>query len=380
MSKTIDEMNKETDSVSENQLMITIDNNGRIIKFNEICEKISGYSSNETLNKIFLDFIIPNRYSKQWTNIFQDIEEKKQIDDFKLPISTRNGHEIMISWSSFPVTDDHGDISNISLVGKLISSWDDIKASNIVESSISEKDVNEEFIKKSQELENKNKMLEEKIEKLEQKESGKFLSKLFGGKKNIDESENNLSEIEERKRSLKILENKLEKEKRSLTEQRNWFVKWREKLENLEYEVENRRQAAFIKEKSSEAKLTEEIVPETVKVDSIDLIDKIDDCAAIIQRGVIKKVNNSFADLLGYKIDEIVDKSLFDFIGPEGFLGLENYYLHRLKGEDITNYDTMFLTKDNTKTFVEVDTKPTIFNDDKAEIAVFKKIKSKKEK
>ena len=50
-----------------------------------------------------------------------------------------------------------------------------------------------------------------------------------------------------------------------------------------------------------------------------------------------------------------------------------------LKGETTSAYDTMFLTKENNKIFVEVDTKQILFDGDKAEIAIFKKIKSKKD-
>jgi len=69
-----------------------------------------------------------------------------------------------------------------------------------------------------------------------------------------------------------------------------------------------------------------------------------------------------------------LEKNLFDFVIPEGFSGIEEYYLKRLKGENITSYGTMFITKDDSKIGVEVITKPVFFRDEKAEIAVFKKI------
>ena len=95
--------------------------------------------------------------------------------------------------------------------------------------------------------------------------------------------------------------------------------------------------------------------------------------------GVLKRINDSFANLIGYEFKEIVDKSLFDFILPEGFSGIEEYYLNRLKGEDVSVYKTVLLTKNNEMISVEVYTKPTFFNGEKAEIAVVKKLNRKEE-
>lgn len=385
MAKTIEEIDKEINHSSKNELMISIDNTGKIIKFNEIIEKISGYSKYESLNKFFLDFIAPNRYLQQWIDVFHSIEENRLIDDFKLPILTRKGHEIMISWSSFPINDDDGNISNISLVGKLVSSWDDSEEFIVDESKFFDRDVNdnEDSFNLYQELENKNGKLEKRIEKLKQSKLSTRLSKLFGGKKNKVEFEDKdrLQQIEERERSLSMLENNLEEEKRSLSEQRNWFVEWRKKLEDLEFEIEKRHKDKIKQENAPvEVKINstnEGLTADIAEEDSVDEFDEIEDCAAIIQRGIIKKINDSFADLLGYTTDEILDKSLFDFIGPEGFSNLEDYYLHRLKGEGISFYNTIFLTKDNDKISVEVSTQPTFFNNDKAEIAVIKKIDKK---
>ena len=105
-----------------------------------------------------------------------------------------------------------------------------------------------------------------------------------------------------------------------------------------------------------------------------EILDKIPESAAIVQRGILRQVNRPFMDLIGYEVDELVKKSLFDFIVPEGFSGIEEYYLNRLKGESVSSFETMFLTKDNIKLTVEVNLKPTVFNGEKAEIAVFNRV------
>jgi PAS domain S-box-containing protein len=92
--------------------------------------------------------------------------------------------------------------------------------------------------------------------------------------------------------------------------------------------------------------------------------------AVIVQRSILKQINSSFAELIGFETDEILNKSLFDFIAPEGLADIEKYYLSRLKGRDISKYETIFRDKNNKKILVEVNLKPTTYNGEKAEIAV----------
>ena len=110
---------------------------------------------------------------------------------------------------------------------------------------------------------------------------------------------------------------------------------------------------------------------EPVISDYHEILDKIPQSAAIIQRGILKQVNNSFASLIGYPSKEVVEKSFFDFIAPDGLAEIEKYYLHRLKGDSQrSSYKTMFVTKDNATIAVEVNVKPTTYAGEKAEIAV----------
>ena len=44
--------------------------------------------------------------------------------------------------------------------------------------------------------------------------------------------------------------------------------------------------------------------------------------------------------------------------------------MNRLKGEDVSTYETILLTGDDQKTPVEINIKPTLYNDEKAEMAV----------
>ncbi|MCK4902990.1 MAG: PAS domain-containing protein, partial [Thermoplasmatales archaeon] len=121
-----------------------------------------------------------------------------------------------------------------------------------------------------------------------------------------------------------------------------------------------------------------EIVTTEDIIDYPDFLNHLSESAIVLQRGILRQVNDSFLNLLGYNSGELLDKSIFDFVDPEGFQGVESYYLKRIKGENISTYETIFLTKDNYKITVELSNRPTTFNGDKAEIAVIKELKKEK--
>lgn len=169
-----------------------------------------------------------------------------------------------------------------------------------------------------------------------------------------------------------------------------------EKLQKLENEIEGRRKDLVEQERTFNNMLIsfnkKRVQPnlhlihdikipnaydKKIKDDDRTFLNEIQECAAIIQRGLLKQINQSFADLLGYTKDDIENKSLFNLIVPESLNEIKDHYLKRLKGIDSSSYETIFLTKENDKVPVEVSFIPTTFNGEKAEILVFKKISKK---
>ena len=165
------------------------------------------------------------------------------------------------------------------------------------------------------------------------------------------------------------------------------------KLEQLEEEIEQRRKLLVNREKQLRERFTpsyKSIRPNGARDTIISdtscrqetkerplLLDEIQECAAIVQRGMLKEINGSFAQLLGYEADELIEKSLLDFVVPEGLAEIGRHYLNRLKGKDSSTYEVVFVTKDGEDVAVEVAIRQTTFNGEKAEVAIFKKVKIK---
>ena len=178
--------------------------------------------------------------------------------------------------------------------------------------------------------------------------------------------------MDERRRLLQSFESRLLEEKKLLDAQKISFQKWKEKLEELEREIEKRRIELVREEKVfRERLLTPSSTTAKEKTPEIEdyhaLLDKIDGSAVVLQRGMVKQANQPFSSLLGYSSEEIQDRRFYDFIDPEHFSELEQYLLNRLKGEESSSYDTVFCTKTKQKIPATVSVKTTLYQGERAD-------------
>lgn len=252
-------------------------------------------------------------------------------------------------------------------------------------------------------LQKKNDLLEKKLHSAEIKKADiksffdyqlKFLKDCTGVTKKRQEFNEMIIKMNKRKQNLDHLETDLNLQKKEFKHKIDEFSNWREKLEDIEQEIEKRRQylieqETYINEKydkvleyelTQNAECTEGIEPDTHSetneqigiIEEADLFDSLTVEAAVLQRGRFKKVNSLFSKMLGYEEKELVGKHLVDFVGPTGFIGVEQHYVNKLKGEDDTSFDTVILTKNEEEIPVHVEVKPGEFQGQRSEIVTFK--------
>ncbi len=63
------------------------------------------------------------------------------------------------------------------------------------------------------------------------------------------------------------------------------------------------------------------------------LVESVNDVICVVQDGVIKYVNPQVTNITGYSIDELIDRSIFEFIYPEDRKIVYENYTKRLSGE-----------------------------------------------
>ena len=199
-----------------------------------------------------------------------------------------------------------------------------------------------------------------------------------------------MKELNAHRAELSNVEAQVNADKQELNLRRKEYCIWRKKLEVLEEEVENRRidvvttekmfNDQFLSSLNEGFQTTSLLDPSVDRSDSDeeesshDLINDIQDCAAIIQRGKFKQVNQSLLSLLGYETNELLDKSVINFVDSEHFADIKQHYLNRLKGLDAASYQAVFLSKEQNELPLLVNTRPTVFNGEQAELAVFRKL------
>jgi PAS domain S-box-containing protein len=136
MDKSTEKLKEAANRKSRNRetsLVLSIDQNGKIVQFNKECEKITGYNRYEVLNRELFDFLIPKQHLEQWIKIFDSLKQNRRISDLKLPWLTYDGKELMVSWTIFRIGSDFltenntGELKNICFVGTPINNNDFIK-------------------------------------------------------------------------------------------------------------------------------------------------------------------------------------------------------------------------------------------------------------
>ncbi|MBN2603529.1 MAG: PAS domain S-box protein [Candidatus Thermoplasmatota archaeon] len=471
----IEDQNSFNISVNEKRLILGIDKDGRITRFNDECEKLAGFSQAELLNKDLSSVLLLS--PDQFENFFKFTDQNKPINDFEIPMLIQNGDTIPVSWSSFPIKDPiAGTVKKVSLVGKPIftkepfekyfselkdlknrvkvedtskksadknkvlfslggkrlvlkrktksklkktdekkeKSQDEkikvrVKKKNIAEQNLELKKIIKSLQKKNNFLLAEKNKLEKKLKKInpsndeiDAKEIIKyfrnapyyyhkvlnFLLDGIGISQKREEFRRMSEETKIKKSEMELLESEINKYKKEFNKKLEEMREWRRKLEIAENEINRRRKdlveqesmfsdllfssidSAFDSKILKDDSLNSEDYSKNSYEKSENIFDHIKEPAAIIQRGKLKKVNNSFASLVGYEVEELNNKSLVSIVSDESYPIIEQYYLDRLKGNETASYKTTFITKDQEKIDVIVHSKPTTYQGEKAEITI----------
>ncbi len=305
-------------------------------------------------------------------------------------------HALMNEYNSKTLKKNYSDL--VKFITKLEEKNNELEKKNRqLEKTLKSQKTRWKNKKKSKKLDNPSEIVRKKTEQLIDRSLYSVFS-ILGGEKKMEEFERMTLELDERQSMLDGLESQLISDKKSLNERRNEFLKWREKLQTVEDEIEARRGELLEQEQLLDDYFTsnleihniqqavatdaESLYSDTIKEansDQHEILDKISECAAIVQQGILKQINQPFADMMGYDMKELVEKSLLDFVVPEGFSDIKQYYLQRLKGEAVSSYETVLLTKDNVKVTVEISVKPVSYNDERAEMTVVRVLSDKKQ-
>ncbi len=93
-----------------------------------------------------------------------------------------------------------------------------------------------------------------------------------------------------------------------------------------------------------------------------NLVERAKDGIAIIQDMVFKYVNPHLAEMVGYSVDELLQKSFTDYIYPDELPKVIERHKHRLAGEEVPSiYESAAKTKDGRKILVEFNVRQSLY-------------------
>ena len=111
----------------------------------------------------------------------------------------------------------------------------------------------------------------------------------------------------------------------------------------------------------------------------INFAEQIKDGVIIIQKSKIVYANQSLADLIGYSVKEMLNRSFFDFIDPHKLKTVMEYYRKRTKRENVPSvYETVLLHKEGYPVFIEINTNVVDIDEKQTGIGIIRDITNRK--
>ncbi|MGC9526433.1 MAG: PAS domain S-box protein [Limnospira sp.] len=102
-------------------LIVVVDQQGRIVKFNQACVRATGYSLAEVQNRVFWDLLVPEPEIEGVRNTFARLQSGRSMSCYENSWVTKTGDRRLISWSNTVLFDDAGEVEFIIGTGEDIT-------------------------------------------------------------------------------------------------------------------------------------------------------------------------------------------------------------------------------------------------------------------
>jgi PAS domain S-box-containing protein len=98
-------------------LVLVLDTNGRIVRFNRACEQLSGYSYAELVGRTFPAGLFPEEERNRAKELFETARSGGASEPFELHWISRNGARRRISWTATTLADAAGEVNFVITTG-----------------------------------------------------------------------------------------------------------------------------------------------------------------------------------------------------------------------------------------------------------------------
>jgi PAS domain S-box-containing protein len=98
-------------------LVVVLDPQGRIVRFNRACEQVSGYSYAEVRGKYFWDLCVMPEEAERFKIAVEQLREEHSAKEYETPWMARDGARRLIAWSSTILPGENGSAACIIATG-----------------------------------------------------------------------------------------------------------------------------------------------------------------------------------------------------------------------------------------------------------------------
>lgn len=94
-------------------LILVLDRQGRIIRFNRACEQLTGYTLDEIRGQYAWDALLPPQKNAPAKMAFEHLQVSQILGNHEYCLVARNGDSFLVAWSVTAILDDHGEVEYI---------------------------------------------------------------------------------------------------------------------------------------------------------------------------------------------------------------------------------------------------------------------------
>jgi len=98
-------------------LVVVVDRDGRIVRFNQAAEEITGWASEEVENRFFWDHFLVEEEVDAVRRVFQNLTEGQFPNHHENTWLTKSGDRRLINWSNTALVDDEGTVEYVIATG-----------------------------------------------------------------------------------------------------------------------------------------------------------------------------------------------------------------------------------------------------------------------
>ena len=98
-------------------LVIVLDRQGRIVRFNRACERMSGYPAEHVLGRLVWEVIVPHEEIEGVKAVFQRLVSGEPPVHYENHVHGSDGRRRLVAWSNTVLTNENGEVRNIIATG-----------------------------------------------------------------------------------------------------------------------------------------------------------------------------------------------------------------------------------------------------------------------